>query len=258
MILEIFTGSFEYSFKNKKAIASVIKVGILSLLSFLILPLLLVFGFSYRVILIGLTGSMSYTTDPMPNFNNLRKMFIQGLKVFLVGFIYFLPTIAIISISLVNGINNINITTILNFTINFNFNLIFFIFLIVSFIGFIFTTVAIPHMVNNNGSISYAFKIKDLIKLIRYTAIVNYLYFFIISIILLLVFAFATFIISQLLITGIGVIHMALYSTDISIRIYTALNVIMFLIFFLFSMGLYTIIESRFMSFIYNEDGLEE
>lgn len=49
MILEIFTGSFEYSFKNKKAIVNAIKIGILSLLSFLILPMFLVFGFSYRV-----------------------------------------------------------------------------------------------------------------------------------------------------------------------------------------------------------------
>lgn len=113
-------------------------------------------------------------------------------------------------------------------------------------------------MVNNKGSISYAFKIKDLIKLIRYTAIGNYLQFFIISLILFLVFVFVTFIISQLLITLIGFIYISIYSVDLTVTMYGYLNTLMFLILFLFSMGLYTIIESRVMSFIYNEDGLEE
>lgn len=194
----------------------------------------------------------------MPEFNDLRRMFIQGLKVFLVGFIYFLPTIIISAIALAGGIGNINFYNLSRFTINFDFSLTFFIILILCFISFMFTTVAIPHMVNNNGSISYAFKIKDLIKLIRYIAIRNYLLFFIVSIILFLVFVFVSFIISQILNTLIGYTYITIYSVDLSVTVYGYLNVFMFLAIFLFSMGLYAIIESRVMSFIYNEDGLEE
>ena len=258
MLKEIYSGSFEYSFKNKKAITSIIKVGILLLLSFLIIPLILFFGFSYRVILIGLTGSISYTNDPMPKFNYLGEIFIQGLKVFFVGVIYFLPVIAILAIGFCSGIADVHFYNLSNFSINFDFSLSFFILLLLVFLSFLFTSVAIPHMVNNNGSISYAFKIKDLIKLIKYTSIVNYIYFFIISIIFLIVLILISFILSQFLISLIGIIFIAIYSFDLSDTIYGCLNVGMFLLFFIFSMGLFTIIESRVISFMYNDDGLEE
>lgn len=39
----------------------------------------------------------------MPEFKDLKEMIIQGLKVFLVGFIYFLPVIIISAIAVADG-----------------------------------------------------------------------------------------------------------------------------------------------------------
>ncbi|KZX15645.1 hypothetical protein MBCUT_13850 [Methanobrevibacter cuticularis] len=257
MILEIFAGSFEYTFKNKKAIGSILKVGILSILSFLILPMLLMYGFSYRIIIIGLTGNISYTNDSMPDFNNIGRMLYEGLKVLLVNLIYFLPTIAITTIIVFHDRPNINFNNLSSFTINFGFSSTL-IAILLSFISFIFISTAIPHMINNNGSFRYAFKIKDLIKLIKYTGIVNYLKFFIISLVLFIIFTITAFIISQFLIILIAIVHIAIYSIDLTASTFGYLNIIMFLICYLFSIGIYSIIESRIISFIYNEDGLEE
>ena len=256
MILEIFSGSFEYAFKNKNAFKSVIKVGILSILSFLILPIFILFGFSYRTILIGLTGSISFTKDPMPKFNNLGNLFIEGAETLFVSIIYYLPTIIITAILFMNELTSIDFVNLSDFSINISFNINFLIVIILCFISFMFLSTAIPHMVNNN-SLLHAFKIKDLINLIKYTSVSNYLMFFIISIILFVVFTFVDFILSQILVAIINNIHIAFYSVDLTVTILGYLNVIMFLLFFLFSMGLYLIIESRAISFMYNVDGLE-
>lgn len=258
MIMEIFSGSFQYAFKDKGAVFSVIKLGILSVLSFFILPIFLTLGFSYRTIFIGLTGSMSYNNDPIAKFNDLGKMFVEGLKVFFVTFIYFLPTILVTIVIIFNEIINLGYRSLSSFSINFDFSLTYLISLALFFISFMFVATAIPHMINNNGSISYAFKIKDLVKLIKYTAIVNYLKFFIISLILFVVFTAVAFILSQSAIILLSLIHIAIYSVDFTNTVFGYLNVFMFLIFFLFSMGIYNIIESRGISFLYNEDGLEE
>jgi len=255
MMLEIYKGSIEYLFKNKENIIGITKAGILSLLSFLLIPIFLLCGFSYRVIEIGFVGKISYTNDPMPKLNNIKKMFIQGLKFLIVTFIYFIPTIIVVGIGLYREIISIDLNN-LSPLINFNIGLTIIISLILCFISFMFTTTAIPHMVKNK-SIIYAFKFKDLIKLIKYNSIVNYLIFFIISIILFDLIISIAYIASQFLNAAIGYIHYLIFSINLSFEVVGILNLLMFFIFFLFLMGIYFVIESRVMSFMYNEDGLE-
>lgn len=83
MILEILRDSFEYTFND----TIILKLGILSLLSFLIIPIFILYGYSYRTTLIGIS-SMLNKRDKKPTFDKLGEMLIQGVKLAILSLIY--------------------------------------------------------------------------------------------------------------------------------------------------------------------------
>lgn len=101
MILDILKDSLEYSAQSWK---TVFKVGFLIFVSFLFFPIFLVGGYSYRITSIALNGMIN-GEDPLPEFKNWKKMFIEGIKVFAVKFIYLLPVTIIIILGLIFKIN---------------------------------------------------------------------------------------------------------------------------------------------------------
>ena len=85
---EIVSDAIKYpSFEWKK----VIILGILMLISFLIVPAFLVMGYVFRALKASIAGATE-----LPEFDEWGEMFIDGLKVFVAQFIYFLiPAIVI-------------------------------------------------------------------------------------------------------------------------------------------------------------------
>lgn len=204
MILDIFKDSLKYAFKNIK---SIFTIGILSLFSFLIIPQILISGYSYRITKIGL-GSMINTEMPMATdtdlkFNNFKKMLTEGLKVIAIIFSYSLIPMVIIGIIKINSdfiLSNTDSNIYLNIPPE-----LFLSVLIIGLIAAIFISVAIPHMIENK-SLKSGFKIKELVEIIRSVGIIEYILYIIGSVIILISMSIILFLIVQLLISTLNFI----------------------------------------------------
>jgi len=255
MITEIFEDSINYTFKDLKTF---IKVGIISLFSFLIIPAFLLLGYSYRVTDTGLKGVMINSKDNLPKISPIATLLKEGLGVFLVIFVYSLPSI-ILSILIFSNTGLFNIAgNHLNFTITLNTGTFFLVsLLIIWFISFTLLTIAIPHMVENND-LKSAFKIKDLIKLINSFGIYGYIKFYIITILLIIISIIVTFFISQGIINIITYLALFLTQNPLSGLIVTYLNIIVFIFLeLMFVIPFFLISLSRAISFIYDPTELE-
>ena len=77
--------------------SKVVILGVLFLISFLIIPIFLALGYTFRVIKASLAG-----LEELPAFEEWGEMFVEGIKLFLVYMIYSLPAIIIIIISFIS------------------------------------------------------------------------------------------------------------------------------------------------------------
>jgi hypothetical protein len=148
MILDILKDSIEYSAQSWK---TVFKLGFLIFMSFLFFPIFFVGGYSYRITNIALNGMIN-GEDALPEFKNWKKMFIKGIKVFTVKFIYLLPVTIIIILGLI-------------FKINFMVLIITSLF--TGIILYFFSIMGVVHMVKNKGNLRAAFKVKELFLIIQ-------------------------------------------------------------------------------------------
>ena len=91
-------------------------LGVIFIASFLIIPIFLAFGYLFRIIKATFAG-----IDELPDFDDLGDMFIDGLKVFIVGVVYAIPLIIIsLIISVIFGISHntaINLGTFTGFNV---------------------------------------------------------------------------------------------------------------------------------------------
>ena len=253
MITKIFEDSVKYAFKDMK---TVIKVGILSLFSFLIIPLFMLFGYSYRVTSTSLQGIMINSKDPLPKISPIIDLLEKGLKVFLVVFIYSIPSI-IISILIFFNTGLFVIGTQSSFTITLNTGTLFLMLLLITwFISFLLSTIAISHMVENND-LKSAFKIKDLIKIIKFFGIIEYIKFYIITILFIILSVIATFFISYVIINIISYILITI-QMPLSSMVVSSLNIFVFVLLEqIFFIPFFVILLSRGTSFMYDPTALE-
>jgi len=254
MITEIFQDSFKYTFKDKKAF---IKLGTISLFSFLIMPIFLLFGYSYRIVSTGLQGVMINSKDPLPKITPISPLLKEGLKIFLVISIYSILSIAL-TILIFSNTELINIIgTHSNFSITLNTGTFFLmLLLIIWFIPFLFIAVAIPHMIENN-ELKSAFKIKELIKIINFFGITKYIKFYIITIILIIISLIITFLISQGIINMINYLLTTIQNHSSSLII-SYLNITVFILLELcIVIPFFTILLSRTISFMYDPTPIE-
>ena len=84
MILDIYKDSLEYSAKDWKTL---VILGVICLFSFLLLPAFLITGYNYRVINTAVHGIIN-GRDPLPDFEDLIDMFVDGIKVVIVQIVY--------------------------------------------------------------------------------------------------------------------------------------------------------------------------
>ena len=152
MILDIYKDAFEYSAKDWKAL---IVLGVMCLFSFLIIPAFLIAGYGYRVENTAVHGIIN-GNDPLPEFDDIFEMFIEGVKVFLVQIAYLLvPMILFILVVAIAG----SIDGSVGGTVFIIGGLITFV---VGIIACLMAQIGICHMAYNDGAFSKAFAISEI------------------------------------------------------------------------------------------------
>ena len=241
MILDIFKFSIEHSIKDRMTF---LKLSPLSLFSFLIIPFIIIEGYCYRITNIQLDSFIN-AKDPLPEFNDLKNLIIDGLKVIFVNFIYSLPLFIAILISF-EGIIHVSESAI---TVNITESMLILIILfIIAFITFLFSKVAIAHMICEK-SFKTAFEIKELIRIIKEIKVRNYLQFYIGYILLYVAIFISVFFVIELFASFLHFNHIGvnLYFVTVGLDI-----VLILLSFILVIFPLFKIFESRSIASIYN------
>ena len=196
---EISSNALKYPLSNFK---KVLILGILTIISFLIIPAFLVLGYLFRILKESSKGS-----DDLPEFNRWLDMFIDGLKVFFVLFVYSIIPAALIIFGMKNAILSIINTQVtwplVQSTLSFGLlsGLTIIGILLIIFISFIIA-VAITNMAYQN-KLSSAFKFSEIFTKIGEIGWVDYIIWYIVMI---LVASIVYFISSTLILLFIGII----------------------------------------------------
>jgi len=194
---QITTNALKYPSTNFK---KVIILGILTILSSLIIPGFLVLGYALKIVKSSMKG-----INELPDFNQWLDMFVDGLKVFVVLFIYSLVPMILILLGTwaiilpmlsVPGAGSI-------FNTSFSVNLIggiAFIGIAVEIIVSFILPIALTNMVHHDKLVG-AFRFREIIDKIRQLGAVDYLTWYVIMLIIAIVFGYiSTFLVFPLII----------------------------------------------------------
>ncbi len=181
MILDIYKDSLEYSAKDWKTL---VILGVICLFSFLLLPAFLITGYNYRVINTAVHGIIN-GRDPLPGFEDLIDMFVDGVKVVIVQIAYMLvPIIVFLVFAIVAG----QLTGILSSALMIIGCLITFALFVVACL---MEQMGLCHMAYNEGAFSKAFAVKEIKEVIDeigwFNCIATYLGLIIITLVIALV-----------------------------------------------------------------------
>ena len=196
---EISSNALKYPLSNFK---KVLILGILTITSFLIIPGFLILGYLFRILKESSKGS-----DDVPEFNMWLNMFIDGLKVFFVLFVYSLIPVALIILGMGNAIlpfiNTPFTWSLVQSTLSFGLlsGLTIIGMLLIILISFIIA-VALTNMAYQN-KLSSAFRFRDIFTKIGEIGWVDYIIWYIVMV---LVASIVYFISSTLILLFIGII----------------------------------------------------
>lgn len=156
MILDIYKDALEYSAKDW---IKLVILGVICLFSFLLLPAFLITGYNYRVINTAVHGIIN-GRDPLPDFDDLIDMFVDGVKVVIIQIVYLLiPAIVFLIFAIVAGHLSGGISTalmIIGCIITFALGIV----------ACLMSQMALCHMAYNEGSFSKAFAFSELKEVI--------------------------------------------------------------------------------------------
>ncbi|SDA43749.1 DUF4013 domain-containing protein [Methanobrevibacter millerae] len=178
MILDIYKDSLEYSAKDWKTL---VILGVICLFSVFLLPVFLITGYNYRVINTAVHGVIN-GKDPLPEFDNIIEMFVDGIKVFVVQVAYMLVPVIIFFIFAAIA-SNVNKTAsialmIIGCIITFA----------VGIAACLMSQMGICHMAYNDGSFSKAFALTEIKEAIDdigwFNCIITYLGLIIITVVI--------------------------------------------------------------------------
>ena len=156
MILDIYKDAFEFA---SRKISILFVLGVLSFFNILIIPAVFFYGYNYRVVKLS-TQSMINGDEVPPAFDDLKKMFIDGLKFIFVFLCYLIVPTIIVVLSLSNG--SINVILLV-------------IGLILLLIARLFSYLAIPYMATNGDSLKSAFAVSEINKVMASIGYVRYI-----------------------------------------------------------------------------------
>ena len=176
MILDIYKDSLEYSSQDWKTL---VILGVMAVLSVLFLPAFLITGYNYRIIDTAVHGIIN-GRDPLPNFENIIEMFVDGVKVVIVQIAYLIvPSIVFILFAIIAGkLNGVLSTALLIIGCLITFALII--------TACLMSQMGLCHMAYNEGAFSKAFALKEIKEVIDeigwFNCIITYLGLIIITV----------------------------------------------------------------------------
>ena len=181
MILDIYKDALEYSAKDWKTL---VVLGVMCLFSFLLLPAFLITGYNYRVINTAVHGIIN-GRDPLPDFEDLIGMFVDGIKVVIVQFAYLIVPVLVFLIFafIASAVEGVASTAIMIIGCLITFALII--------VACLMSQMALCHMAYNDGSFSKAFALNEIKQAIDeigwFNCIATYLGLIIITLVISLV-----------------------------------------------------------------------
>lgn len=152
MILDIYKDSLEYSAKDWKKL---IILGVICLFSFLLIPIFLITGYNYRVIDTAVHGIIN-GRDPLPEFEDVIGMFVDGVKVVIVQIAYLIvPLLIFLIFALCAGQIG-----------GFASSVLMVVGTLITFIGIVLACLmgqmGICHMAYNDGAFTKAFALSEI------------------------------------------------------------------------------------------------
>ena len=181
MILDIYKDALEYSAKDWKTL---VILGVICLFSFLLLPAFLITGYNYRVINTAVHGIIN-GRDPMPGFEDIIDMFVDGVKVVIVQIGYLLVPFIIFMIfaAIASNLGGMASSAIMVVGC-----LLTFVLLIVACL---MSQMGLCHMAYNDGAFTKAFAVSEIKEVIDeigwFSCIATYLGLIIITVVISLV-----------------------------------------------------------------------
>lgn len=156
MILDIYKDALEYSAKDWKKL---VILGVLCLFSFLVIPICLVSGYNYRVIGNAVHGIIN-GRDPLPEFDELIGMFVDGIKVIIIQIVYLLVPFAVFLLFAIVAGQLSGIASSALMIIGGLLTLVIFV------AAELMLNMGICHMAYNEGAFSKAFAISEIKQVI--------------------------------------------------------------------------------------------
>ncbi len=152
---EIISDSIKYPTSNW---GKVLILGVITIASFLIVPIFLLIGYLFRIIKATLAG-----LDELPEFDEIGEMFVDGLKVFVVGIVYSIPVIIIsLILSALTGSSS-SAAVGLSPAMIWAFVFVYIIYIIVAVIVGLIEVIAIANMAYYDGDLGAAFSFSEIL-----------------------------------------------------------------------------------------------
>lgn len=242
MILDIYKDAMEYSVQDGKRL---IKLGIICLFNFLILPIFLQLGYSYRVTKVAVKGMIN-GDDALPDFSDAISMFIDGLKIFVVKFVYIIVPIIIFAIFMwagraVGGSAGGIITGIgVILTV------------VIGVAAYILSDLAICHMAAEDEALSTAFDIKSLRAIAKSIGWLRLIGFYIGLLLIMLIITLLVVLVLVILFTIFGIFGSALAGGAGLAGVLGVGFIVMFAIFCFIVGPFLSIFEARSIGLVYN------
>lgn len=242
MILDIYKDAMEYSVQDGKRL---IKLGIICLFNFLILPIFLQLGYSYRVTKVAVKGMIN-GDDALPDFSDAISMFIDGLKIFVVKFVYIIVPIIIFAVFMwagraVGGSAGGIITGIgVILTV------------VIGVVAYILSDLAVCHMAAEDEALSTAFDIKSLRAIAKSIGWLRLIGFYIGLLLIMLIITLVVILVLVILFTIFGIFGSALAGGAGLVGVLGVGFIVMFAIFCFIVGPFLSIFEARSIGLVYN------
>lgn len=155
-VSDIISDSIKYPSSNW---GKVLILGVICIACILVIPIFLVYGYVFRIIKATLAGM-----DELPEFDEIGEMFIDGLKILVVGIVYAIPVWIIAAIiGLITGSGMGTTSTTLDPTMMWAVLGSNIIFIIVALIVGLVEIMAIVNMAYYNGELGAAFRFSEIL-----------------------------------------------------------------------------------------------
>ncbi|WP_048191655.1 DUF4013 domain-containing protein [Methanobacterium sp. SMA-27] len=190
---EIISDSIKYPTSDW---TKVLILGVIFLISVLILPIFLAYGYMFRIIKATIAG-----IDELPEFDAIGDMFIDGLKIFVVGIVYAIPVIIIgLIVSLIFGPASATTSTSISAGMFWALIIGNIIYVIIGLIVGLIAIIGIANMAYYDGDLGAAFRFSEILDYISRIGWGKYLAIYIIVALLSFVIYFIAIIVGILLI----------------------------------------------------------